>query len=88
MGNELEMNVWRDYDLIPYSSVLYEDGADCGNGCAPLQLAIAPEGEDSTMLTWWIKNRETPKKLIMGARQAPVLVPFWFPFGSLLGIDT
>ena len=48
MGNELEMYVRRDYDpytfaLIPYSSVPYEDGEKCGNGCAPLQMAITQE---------------------------------------------
>ena len=40
-------------------------------------MVITPEGEEATKLTWWIKNRETPKKLILGAQHALVLVPFW-----------
>ena len=76
------MYVRKDYDpytfaLVPYSNIIYEDGADCGYGCAPLQLVITPERETSTVLTYWIKNKQTPKQFILGAQQAPVLVPFW-----------
>ena len=81
---ELEIYVKKDYDpytfaLVPYNSVLHDDGAEPSAiaEAAPLELVVTPEKEESTVLPFWIKKKETPRRCVLGAEKAPVLVPFW-----------
>ena len=42
-----------------------------------MELVITPEKEKPAVITFCIKKKETPKKVVLGAEQAPVLIPFW-----------
>jgi hypothetical protein len=61
--------------LLPFDTkALSKDKVAKG---VPVQLLVEPNGEAVTTISFWIRQKNIPKKLHAGQEKAVVVVPFW-----------
>ena len=67
----------QSLNLLPFSGLWAEGSTARPSNAVPFTVTVKPEGEPDEELQYWVKAKEVPKKLVAGAEEAVIIVPFF-----------